>query len=320
MPKRKRNTSNLDEFHHYGKYRKIVEKLVDDDEEETVRKFYESLSNDDFPVKYITDFTKAIDEIVKPEHEGTPMVIVTRIALAGGKRTAELRKIREDEAKNNKQPTIDSITGYHAISIFKNAFSSRSNKIEVYLFDPNGNFDTRRPRFSYYRNPYDKEHYLLDRTDGGYAGLNRVIQENVNKEIEITFPKFLGIQQYCENYKGKGYINECGYCMFMNYLVIKNVVEHFTNSNTSNTRDKVVLYVSQNTDINQNQAETKLQNIFGNVDDDKDDKDDKDSNKCIGKRFGDVVKEIFKSDLTGSGLTTYERCKKCGKQKNPYMH
>ena len=94
--------------------------------------------------------------------------------------------------------TIKISDGVHSVTLFKHK--------SIYMFDPNG--------------------YI----DGTIYEVNGTMYEpdDLERRFKIHLPNYAGIQFYCEK-STIGYIHDCGYCMFYNYVGIKYIVDNVKN-------------------------------------------------------------------------------------------
>ena len=76
------------------------------------------------------------------------------------------------------------------------------------------------------------------------------------KKYNIQLPKYEGIQRICQA-NDINYINNCGYCMFYNYIGIKYVVDKV---NTGYKKD-ITQLIQSITDLD-SENKKKLYNIF----------------------------------------------------------
>jgi hypothetical protein len=284
--------------------KKKIEDLVNDDKGS--KKLYQSLNPHDPHVKviYHKEFSAAMKEIVKTEKQ---LVVATTVKL--------LNEYGDEES------------GTHAITIFKDETVTRRKikTINIYVFDPNGNTESKMyirgdlKGYSYYKNPYpttaiNANFKMADGTTNqnhfGSKGLKTAIEINFNdgkRTLNVAFPKHIGIQSLCEN-KKVGYIDDCGYCMFLNYLLIEHVIEKSGNFG-GRTLTKYVEKITDITDIpdktDPSKKKNKLKQIFGETNDEK--------IKCIGERVISIMENAFPSPPTGGG----GRCNGCGKPKKP---
>jgi hypothetical protein len=302
MPPRKKRKLYPIEFSNYDQngMRQKIEELVNDDEGS--EKLYKSLDSSEnlVRVEYHKEFSGAMDEIVKTEKQ---LVVATTVKL-----------LNEYGAES----------GTHAITIFKDETVTRREikTINIYVFDPNGNTESKMyirgkvKGYSYYKNPYPTTaiNANFKMTDGttnqnhfGSKGLKTAIEINFNDEkrtLNVAFPKHIGIQSLCEN-KKVGYIDDCGYCMFLNYLLIEHVIEKSGNYNNRT----LTKYVEKITDIpdktDPSKKKKSLKQIFGETNDEK--------IKCIGERVISIMENAFPSPPVGGD----GRCNGCGKPKKP---
>ena len=92
--------------------------------------------------------------------------------------------------------TIKISDGVHSVTLFKHK--------SIYMFDPNG--------------------YI----DGTIYEVNGTMYEpdDLERRFKIHLPNYAGIQFYCEK-STIGYIHDCGYCMFYNYIAIKQAIKRW---------------------------------------------------------------------------------------------
>jgi hypothetical protein len=262
--------------------KKKISDLVNSDK--GAYKLYTSLHSPELPVIYKKSFTTAMKWIVT--HDSRQVVVTTIIIL--------------DE--------IGGILGSHSILIWKDKTIENGGKktINIYVFDPNGSPDQTmgddNDYWSYYKSPYrsftieknKKEH-------SGSNGLKLAIENRYKREVEltVTFPEYTGIRGLCEE-QVLGYIDECGYCIFLNYLLIKHVKEVF---NHGDDDESLTTYVKRITDINDVDSNKmdNLRSIFGETNDTKKD--------CIGKRVAVIMNNISLKK-SGGGI-----CDGCGRPK-----
>ena len=52
--------------------------------------------------------------------------------------------------------------------------------------------------------------------------------KELNKQYGIIVPRYHGVQFYCDYLnRHNGYIHNCGYCMFYNFIAIQKTIEHY---------------------------------------------------------------------------------------------
>ncbi len=242
------------EFKKYGKYSKIVKKMVDDDYLPYVKKFYESLSIKNLKIIYIDNFWLALDEI----KSSSKSIIATRIEIINQDHLYNINKkkctcITENKICNNN--TGEKYSS-HAVSLFKNRKNGR-----IYMFDPNGKFNK------------ELDQWLYKSRDGKYL----LDSDNFSKHNQIVLPQYEGIQKHCKILKiNKDFIDNAGYCMFYNYIGIAAVIDIVLKKKSGETIDITQIIQS----ISDCKNKKELYNIFP-------------FDKNIGKVSLEIVSNIF---------------------------
>lgn len=204
-----KDIKNVIEFKKYGKFSNVIKKMVDDDYIPYTTKFYESLSTKNLEIKYIDDFWKSI-EFIK---SSSRIIIATRIEIVNQEHLYDLESKQCSCLTSNKICNINKGDKYssHAVSLFKNRKNGK-----IYMFDPNGNFNK------------DKDKWLYKSKDGNFL----LDSENFSKNYNIDLPEYEGIQKYCKSLKvNREFIDNCGYCMFYNFIGIEKVRDIFLSKN-----------------------------------------------------------------------------------------
>ena len=219
---------SIKEFSKYGKYAKIVEEMIENDNIKYVKPFYEFLSNK-MSVKYVDNFWKALSEL-KKKNKG---IIATRIEIVNQDH------LENECACNQEYKICDNNDGdkfsSHAVSLFKD------NK-KIYMFDPNGVF-IKSEHMWLYKSKDNKR--LLDSND-------------FMKETKLILPEHKGVQAYCKILKvNQEFIDNAGYCMFYNFIGIAYIIKQIEN----NYNDNIVELIKSVSDL-ESKNRKKLYNIF----------------------------------------------------------
>jgi len=178
------------EFSAFADYRDVVKKLVNNDI--GAKDFFESLSSIEGGMRicYYDSLSEAIKHIekqiekIKMKSDKKPFIVVTTIPLVGDNDTEE---------------------GTHSI------FFTYSND-KIYLYDPNGSYDIR-DNLAY------KHDDIIFANTGDFGKYLKPIFR-----LPVVLPKGKGIQQVTILPPKSTYINDGGYCMFFNWLLIEKIV------------------------------------------------------------------------------------------------
>lgn len=192
------------EFESYGENMNIVKEMVDNDTLGYVSKFYTSLSNPvsgKISVEYVPDFWKALKKI-KTQRKS---IIATKIKIVNQDHLSQNTCSCSEPGNIICDTNGANKYGEHAVSLFKHTVNGK-----ISIFDPNGVFKAADDTWLYKSKDGKK---ILDSAGftGTYSGFN------------IDLPKFKGVQFYCSATDGT-HVNDCGYCMFYNYICMREVI------------------------------------------------------------------------------------------------
>ena len=188
----------MTEFQAYGKLKKKVEQLVNDDID--ADKFFNSLNKfSNIRVRYIDKIEKVLDKYDVWSNEDF-IIFPT---------TIQIRDIVEND------------TSTHSILLIW-------NKSKLYLYDPNGVYNTAEELYYKISNEHLQQSYGYVYEDNYFDStqdFHKFVKNTYN--IQLKIPTDLGAQ-YLLPIEGDNtsYISSGGYCMFFNYMVIEYIANN----------------------------------------------------------------------------------------------
>lgn len=192
----------MKEFYAYGKLKKKVEKLVNDDID--ADKFFNSLNKfSKIRVRYIDKIENVLDEYDVWSNEDF-IIFPT---------TIQIRDIKKND------------TSTHSILLIW-------NKSKLYLYDPNGVYNTAEELYYEIIDENLQQSYGYVYEDNYFDSTQnfQIFVENTYN-IQLHIPTDLGAQ-YLLPIEGDNttYISSGGYCMFFNYMVIEYIANNMNES------------------------------------------------------------------------------------------